>query len=79
MDAIATMHHAQGQIAMKLMGFWRGGTVAGGLPVPITTCAHGTGFDIQGRGLARVGALQAAFDLACAMAARRRERRLRAC
>ena len=62
-DAIVTMYHDQGQIAMKLMGFWRGVTVAGGLPVPITTCAHGTGFDIQGRGVARVGALQAAFDL----------------
>lgn len=51
---------------MKLMGFWRGG-----LPVPFTTCAHGTGFDIQGQGVARIGALQAAFDLACAMGARR--------
>jgi 4-hydroxythreonine-4-phosphate dehydrogenase len=71
-DAIVTMYHDQGQIAMKLMGFWRGITVAGGLPVPIATCAHGTGFDIQGKGIARVGALQAAFDLACAMGARRR-------
>jgi 4-hydroxythreonine-4-phosphate dehydrogenase len=71
-DAIVTMYHDQGQIAMKLMGFWRGITVAGGLPVPIATCAHGTGFDIQGQGIARVGALQAAFDLACTMAARRR-------
>ena len=69
-DAIVTMYHDQGQIAMKLMGFWRGITVAGGLPVPITTCAHGTGFDIQGKGVARAGALQAAFDLACVMAAR---------
>ena len=71
-DAIVTMYHDQGQIAMKLMGFWRGVTIAGGLPVPIATCAHGTGFDIQGQGVARIGALQAAFDLACAMAARRR-------
>jgi 4-hydroxythreonine-4-phosphate dehydrogenase len=70
LDAVVTMYHDQGQIALKLMGFWRGVTVAGGLPVPVTTCAHGTGFDIQGRGVARVGALQAAFDLACAMGAR---------
>ncbi len=73
-DAIVTMYHDQGQIAMKLMGFWRGVTVAGGLPVPIATCAHGTGFDIQGKGVARIGALQAAFDIACAMGARRRAR-----
>ena len=58
---IVTMYHDQGQIAMKLMGFWRGVTVAGGLPAPITTRARGTGFDIQGRGMARIGALQAAF------------------
>jgi 4-hydroxythreonine-4-phosphate dehydrogenase len=70
-DAIVTMYHDQGQIAMKLMGFWQGVTVAGGLPVPITTCAHGSGFDIQGQGFARIGALQAAFDLACEMGARR--------
>jgi 4-hydroxythreonine-4-phosphate dehydrogenase len=73
-DAIVTMYHDQGQIAMKLMGFWRGVTVAGGLPVPIATCAHGTGFDIQGKGIARIGALQAAFDLACTMGARRARR-----
>ena len=70
-DAIVTMYHDQGQIAMKLMGFWRGITVAGGVPVPITTCAHGSGFDIQGQGVAKVGALQAAFDLACDMGTRR--------
>ena len=32
-DAIVTMYHDQGQIAMKLMGFWRGVTVLGGLQV----------------------------------------------
>ncbi len=58
-DAIVTMYHDQGQIAMKLMGFSRGVTVHGGLPIPITTPAHGTAFDIQGQGKASVGALQA--------------------
>src|SRR6266700_2446398 len=32
-----TMYHDQGQIAMELMGFERGVTVQGGLPVAITT------------------------------------------
>ena len=32
-DAIVTMYHDQGQIAIKLMGFSRGVTVQGGLPV----------------------------------------------
>ncbi|CDS54569.1 4-hydroxythreonine-4-phosphate dehydrogenase [Polaromonas sp. CG9_12] len=36
------MHHDQGQIAIKLMGFSKGVTVQGGLPMPITTPAHGT-------------------------------------
>jgi 4-hydroxythreonine-4-phosphate dehydrogenase len=70
-DAIVTMYHDQGQIAMKLMGFWRGVTVQGGLPLPILTPAHGTAFDIAGRGAAHPGATVAAFRLACRMAAAR--------
>ena len=66
-DAVVTMYHDQGQIALKLMGFERGVTVQGGLPFPVTTPAHGTAFDIAGQGLADVGAIKAAFDLACDM------------
>lgn len=47
-----TMYHDQGQIAIKLMGFERGVTVQGGLPVPITTPAHGTAFGEPIRGAA---------------------------
>jgi 4-hydroxythreonine-4-phosphate dehydrogenase len=67
-DGVVTMYHDQGQIAMKLMGFQRGVTVQGGLPVPITTPAHGTAFDIAGRGVANAGAMTQAFQLACRMA-----------
>jgi 4-hydroxythreonine-4-phosphate dehydrogenase len=67
-DGVVTMYHDQGQIAMKLMGFWRGVTVHGGLPVPIATPAHGTAFDIHGAGRADVGATQKAFDIATQMA-----------
>jgi 4-hydroxythreonine-4-phosphate dehydrogenase len=66
-DAVVTMYHDQGQIALKLMGFDRGVTVQGGLPVPITTPAHGTAFDIEGEGRADVGAMKEAFLLACRM------------
>jgi 4-hydroxythreonine-4-phosphate dehydrogenase len=66
-DAVVTMYHDQGQIAMKLMGFERGVTLAGGLPVPITTPAHGTAHDIAGRGTANPGAFQAALSLAVRM------------
>jgi len=67
-DGVVTMYHDQGQIAMKLMGFWRGVTVHGGLPVPIATPAHGTAFDIHGQGRADVGATQKAFDIIVRMA-----------
>lgn len=62
-DAIVTMYHDQGQIAMKLLGFERGVTVQGGLPYPVTTPAHGTAHDIAGKGQANPGAMIAAFDL----------------
>ena len=71
-DGIVTMYHDQGQIAMKLMGFERGVTVQGGLPIPVTTPAHGTAYDIAGKGIANAGAMQNAFDLACRMGAHRR-------
>ncbi len=69
-DGVVTMYHDQGQIAMKLMGFERGVTVQGGLPMPITTPAHGTAYDIAGRGVANAGAMKNAFALACEMGAR---------
>ena len=69
-DAVVTMYHDQGQIAIKLMGFSRGVTVQGGLPIPITTPAHGTAFDIAGLGQANVNAMANAFAIACRMGSR---------
>jgi 4-hydroxythreonine-4-phosphate dehydrogenase len=66
-DAVVTMYHDQGQIAMKLMGFDRGVTVQGGLPLPVATPAHGTAFDIVGRNKANPGAMRNAFLIACRM------------
>jgi len=71
-DAVLTMYHDQGQIAMKLMGFDRGVTLLGGFPFPICTPAHGTAYDIAGKGSASVGATRAALLLAAEMAVRRR-------
>jgi 4-hydroxythreonine-4-phosphate dehydrogenase len=68
-NAVVSMYHDQGQIAMKLMGFERGVTVQGGLPIPITTPAHGTAFDIAGQGRANPQALRAALDVASRMGA----------
>ncbi len=67
-DAVLTMYHDQGQIAMKLMGFDRGVTILGGFPFPICTPAHGTAYDIAGQGVASIGASRAALLLAAEMA-----------
>jgi 4-hydroxythreonine-4-phosphate dehydrogenase len=70
-DAVVTMYHDQGQIAMKLMGFSRGVTVLGGLPMPVVTCGHGTGYDIAGKGVAATGSIANAWKI-CARMARAR-------
>jgi 4-hydroxy-L-threonine phosphate dehydrogenase PdxA len=75
-DGVLTMYHDQGQIAMKLMGFDRGVTVPGGLPIPIATPAHGTAYDIAGKGIANTGAMKNAFALACRMGATRAAARM---
>lgn len=69
LDAIVTMYHDQGQIAIKLLGFSQGVTVHGGLPVPITTPAHGTAYDIAGKGAANVQATYNALRKAVRMGA----------
>lgn len=68
-DAVVSMYHDQGQIAMKLMGFEQGVTLHGGLPVPVATSASGSAFDIAGQGIAKIEGLQQAFDLCVRMAA----------
>jgi 4-hydroxythreonine-4-phosphate dehydrogenase len=73
-DGVVTMYHDQGQIAMKLMGFDRGITLMGGFAFPIVTPAHGTAYDIAGKGIANVGATRAALLLGARMGAARRER-----
>ena len=61
------MYHDQGQIAMKLLGFERGVTIHAGLTTPITTPAHGTAFDIVGKGVASPQALNQALILCAQM------------
>jgi len=67
-DAVVTMYHDQGQIALKLKGFENGVTVAAGMPYPIATPAHGTAFDIAGKGIAFVTAFENAVKLVAKMA-----------
>jgi 4-hydroxythreonine-4-phosphate dehydrogenase len=71
-DGVLTMYHDQGQIAMKLIGFDRGITLLGGFPFPVLTPAHGSAYDIAGKGVADPGASRAALLLAARMGAQRR-------
>lgn len=74
-DGIVSMYHDQGQIATKMMGFDIGVTVQGGLPIPVTTPAHGTAYEIVGKGVAKTTAMVNAFDLACRMGIGHRQKR----
>ena len=67
-DGVVTMYHDQGQIAMKMMGFDGGVTVLGGMPVPIGTPAHGTAYDIVGKGVASLKSTLNAFEILTSMA-----------
>ena len=67
-DGVVAMYHDQGQIATKLKGFNRGVTVTAGLDTVFTTPAHGTAFDIVGKGIADTGAFESAIRLASRLA-----------
>jgi 4-hydroxythreonine-4-phosphate dehydrogenase len=75
-DAVVIMYHDQGQIATKLLGFQKGVTVTAGMKTVYTTPAHGTAFDIVGKGRADPGAMTAAFTMAAKLGAARRSHAL---
>jgi 4-hydroxythreonine-4-phosphate dehydrogenase len=70
-DSVVSMYHDQGQIATKLHGFHRGVTITAGLETVFTTPAHGTAFDIVGKGIAKTGAMENALHLAARLAPKR--------
>ena len=67
-DCIVGMYHDALQSGLKAFGFDRGVTVQGGLPVPITTPAHGTAFDIAGKNKANLEPTLNSFKIAFTMA-----------
>ncbi|MFB0508200.1 MAG: PdxA family protein, partial [Thermodesulfobacteriota bacterium] len=60
-DAVVCMYHDQANIARKLYARRKGVTLFMGLPVPCGTTAHGTAFDIAGKGIANPSSLQDAL------------------
>jgi len=70
-QGIVSMYHDQGQIATKILGFDKGVTLHGGMPVPITTPAHGTAYGRAGEGRANPEAMTRAFQIGCQLAEKR--------
>jgi 4-hydroxythreonine-4-phosphate dehydrogenase len=56
-DGIVAMYHDQGHIALKLLGEGRAVNISAGLPIVRTSVAHGTAYDIAGRGIADAASL----------------------
>ena len=61
-DGVVCMYHDQMNIARKLQSRADIATLWMGLPVIGATTAHGTAFDIAGKGIADPGSLRAALD-----------------
>lgn len=70
---VLAMYHDQANIARKLQPMAARATILVGLPIPVGTTAHGTAYDIAGRGLADAGSLRCALDQVIALVARSRE------
>jgi len=75
-DAVLTMYHDQGQIAMKLIGFDAGVTLLGGFPFPLVTPAHGSAYELAYKGVADTGATTNAIAIATRMAVARKQARI---
>ncbi|WP_288841204.1 4-hydroxythreonine-4-phosphate dehydrogenase PdxA [uncultured Deefgea sp.] len=68
-DAVLAMYHDQGLPVLKFATFGAGINVTLGLPIIRTSVDHGTALDLAGKGLADVGSLIAATELAATLAA----------
>jgi 4-hydroxythreonine-4-phosphate dehydrogenase len=66
-DAILAMYHDQGLAPVKALAFDRAVNVTLGLPFVRTSPAHGTAFDIAGRGEASADSMRAALRWAARM------------
>ncbi|MBV9080546.1 MAG: 4-hydroxythreonine-4-phosphate dehydrogenase PdxA [Elusimicrobia bacterium] len=67
-DAGVAMYHDQGQIAVKLQGIGGAVNLTLGLPMIRTSPAHGTAYDLAGRGTASEESMAEALLLAAHMA-----------
>ena len=73
-DGVVAMYHDQGMIPVKLLAFKDAVNVTIGLPIIRTSPAHGTAFDIAGKGVADESSMRAAIKLAIEMAKTRKQK-----
>jgi 4-hydroxythreonine-4-phosphate dehydrogenase len=71
-DGIVAMYHDQGHIALKLLGEGRAVNISAGLPIVRTSVAHGTAYDIAGRGIADAASLIESTRVAARLARTRK-------
>lgn len=67
-DCVLAMYHDQGLPVLKHASFGGGVNVTLGLPIIRTSVDHGTALDIAGKGIADIGSLLAAIELAIELA-----------
>jgi 4-hydroxythreonine-4-phosphate dehydrogenase len=63
-DGVVAMYHDQGHIALKLLGGLRAVNISVGLPLVRTSVAHGTAYDIAGKGVADASSMVEAARVA---------------
>jgi 4-hydroxythreonine-4-phosphate dehydrogenase len=63
-DGVVAMYHDQGHIALKLLGRGCAVNISAGLPLVRTSVAHGTAYDIAGKGIADARSLVEAARVA---------------
>lgn len=68
-DGIVAMYHDQGHIALKLLGGTDAVNISAGLPIVRTSVAHGTAYDIVGKGVADARGMVTAVRVAARLAA----------
>jgi 4-hydroxythreonine-4-phosphate dehydrogenase len=71
-DGVVAMYHDQGLIPVKLLAFDKAVNVTIGIPMIRTSPAHGTAFDIAGRGVASESSMKEAIGVAIEMARTRK-------
>jgi 4-hydroxythreonine-4-phosphate dehydrogenase len=67
-DGVVAMYHDQGHIPLKLLSGLGAVNVTLGLPIVRTSVAHGTAYDIAGKGVADAGSLVEAVRVAAKLA-----------